>query len=91
MEIEVEDHIGAAHHKRTLGRVGQRNAYRERVWDTRIGTVEMKVPRVRDSSYFPSLFSREGVPGGHSLRSYRKPTYMVFPPARWTSWSRHWA
>ena len=34
---------------------GQRNGYRERPWDTRVGTVELKVPRVRDSSYFPSL------------------------------------
>jgi putative transposase len=55
MEMEVEDHIGAARHERTLGRRGQRNGYRQRVWDTRVGAVELKVPRVRDSSYFPSL------------------------------------
>ncbi len=55
MEMEVEDHVGAARHERTLGRKGQRNGYRERVWDTRVGAVELKVPRVRDSSYFPSL------------------------------------
>ncbi len=35
--------------------MGQRNGYRERSWETRVGTVELKVPRVRDSSYFPSL------------------------------------
>jgi putative transposase len=55
MEMEVEDHIGAVRHERTLGRTGQRNGYRQRVWDTRVGAVELKVPRVRDSSYFPSL------------------------------------
>lgn len=55
MEMEVEEHIGAARHERTEGRSGQRNGYRERAWDTRAGTVELKVPRVRDSSYFPSL------------------------------------
>src|SRR5215216_1853275 len=55
MEMEVEDHIGAARHERTLGRTGQRNGYRQRIWDTRVGAVELKVPRVRDSSYFPSL------------------------------------
>jgi transposase-like protein len=55
MEMEVEDHIGAARHERTLGRTGQRNGYRDRVWDTRVGAIELKVPRVRDSSYFPSL------------------------------------
>jgi putative transposase len=55
MEMEVEEHVGAARHERTQGRTGQRNGYRERNWDTRVGTVELKVPRVRDSSYFPSL------------------------------------
>ena len=55
MELEVEEHVGAGRHERTLGRTGQRNGYRQRNWDTRVGTVELKVPRVRDSSYFPSL------------------------------------
>jgi putative transposase len=55
MEMEVEEHIGAARHERTQGRSGQRNGYRERTWDTRAGTLELRVPRVRDSSYFPSL------------------------------------
>jgi putative transposase len=55
MEMEVEEHVGTARHKRSLGRVGQRNGYRERNWDTRVGTIELKVPRVMDSSYFPSL------------------------------------
>jgi putative transposase len=55
MEMEVQEHLGAARYERTAGRVGQRNGYRERSWDTRVGTLELKVPRVRDSSYFPSL------------------------------------
>jgi putative transposase len=55
MEMEVEEHVGAARHERSPERVGQRNGYRERSWDTRVGTVELKVPRVRDGGYFPSL------------------------------------
>ena len=55
MEMEVERHVGAGRHERTEGRSGHRNGYRERTWDTRVGTVELSVPRVRDSSYFPSL------------------------------------
>ena len=55
MEMEVEEHIGASRHERSPGRTGQRNGYRERSWDTRVGTVELKVPRVRDGGYFPSL------------------------------------
>ncbi len=55
MEMEVEEHIGAARHQRTPERTGVRNGYRDRQWDTRVGTVELEVPRVRDGSYFPSL------------------------------------
>jgi len=55
MLMEVEQHIGASRHERSPGRIGQPNSYRQRRWDTRVGSVELSVPRVRDSSYFPSL------------------------------------
>src|SRR4051812_10938519 len=55
MELEVSRHVGAERHERTPERTGQRNGYREREWDTRVGTLELRVPRVRDGSYFPSL------------------------------------
>jgi putative transposase len=55
MEVEVAQHIGAERYERTGERSGQRNGYRERSWDTRVGTLELQVPRVRDGSYFPSL------------------------------------
>ena len=55
MELEVTQYVGAERHERTPERTGQRNGYREREWDTRVGTVELRVPRVRDGGYFPSL------------------------------------
>ncbi|HEU5422537.1 MAG TPA: IS256 family transposase [Nitrolancea sp.] len=55
MEAEVAAHLGAERHERTPERSGQRNGYRERQWDTRVGTIDLKVPRVRDGSYFPTL------------------------------------
>ena len=55
MEMEVEEHTGASRHERSPGRIGQRNGYCQGTWDTRVGSVELSVPRVRDSSYFPSL------------------------------------
>jgi putative transposase len=55
MELEVERHLGAGRHGRTPTRSGQRNGSRERSWDTRVGTIPLRVPRVRDGSYFPSL------------------------------------
>jgi len=55
MEVEVAQHIGAERYERSGERNGQRNGYRERTWDTRVGTLDLKVPRVRDGSSFPSL------------------------------------
>jgi transposase-like protein len=55
MEMELAQHVGAERHERTADRTGYRNGYRERPWDTRVGTIELKVPRVRDGSFFPSL------------------------------------
>ena len=55
MELEVTQQLGAERHERTSTRTGQRYGYRERRWDTRVGTVELQVPRVRDGGFIPSL------------------------------------
>jgi transposase-like protein len=55
MEVEVSGQIGATHGQRTPDRVAWRNGYRPRDWDTRVGTVELAVPKLRQGSYFPSL------------------------------------
>ena len=55
LELEVSQHVGAERHERTAERTGQRNGYRERQWDTRVGTIELQVPRVRDGGFYPSL------------------------------------
>jgi putative transposase len=55
MELELESHLGAGRHERTAERTGDRNGTRERRWDTRVGTLEVAVPRVRDGSFFPVL------------------------------------
>lgn len=55
MELEVTQHLGAERHERSIERTGQRNGYRERAWDTRVGSIDLQVPRVRDGSYYPSL------------------------------------
>ena len=55
MELELAEHVGAERHERTIERSGYRNGYRERPWDTRVGSIELRVPRVRDGSFFPSL------------------------------------
>ena len=55
MQLETETLCGAAPGERSLDRVNQRNGYRDRDWETRAGTVELRVPKLRRGSYFPSF------------------------------------
>jgi putative transposase len=56
MEAEVTELTGVPRGERDPERrLTSRNGYRERRWDTRVGTLELAIPRVRDGSYFPSL------------------------------------
>ena len=53
MDAEVDALCGASHGERHPERVNRRNGYRERAWDTRSGTIELAVPKLRAGSYFP--------------------------------------
>ncbi len=56
MEAEVTELTGVPKGERAPDRrLTQRNGYRERRWDTRVGTIDLAIPRVRDGNYFPSL------------------------------------
>jgi putative transposase len=55
METEVSGQIGAAPYERSGARTAYRNGYRSRIWDTRVGTIELKIPKVTAGTYFPSL------------------------------------
>src|SRR5690348_4736782 len=55
MELEVTEQVGARRYERTVERKGERNGSRDRRWDTRVGSLTLRVPRVRDGSYFPAL------------------------------------
>src|SRR6266436_9478860 len=55
MELEVESVTGAAHGERSPERVNHRNGYRDRIWETRAGAVELRIPKLRKSSYFPAF------------------------------------
>lgn len=55
METEVAGLIGAERHERSGDRSAYRNGTRTRTWDTRVGTIELAIPKVRPGTYFPSL------------------------------------
>ena len=55
MELEVGGLTGAGHGERSAERINHRNGYRERDWETRAGTVELRIPKLRKGSYFPAF------------------------------------
>src|SRR4029078_13513518 len=55
MELEVGGLTGAAHGERNPERLNQRNGYRDRLWETRAGTAELRIRKLRKGSYFPGF------------------------------------
>ena len=71
MDAEVSSRIGAEYGERSPERVTQRNGYRSRAWDTRVGTMELHIPKLREGSYLPepagaTASQRASSAGGHS-------------------------
>lgn len=77
MELDAEGRCGAGHGERSAARCNHRNGYRERDWQTRVGTVELRIPKLRKGSYFPGFLEpcRLSAP----LTSLRG----IGPEARW--------
>jgi putative transposase len=55
MELDVEGKTGASYGEKSAERLAQRNGYRDRLWETRAGTVELRIPKLRKGSYFPGF------------------------------------
>jgi putative transposase len=55
MELDVGSKTGAALGEKSPDRLAQRNGYRDRVWETRAGTIELRIPKLRKGSYFPGF------------------------------------
>ena len=90
MDAEVSSRIGAEYGERSPERVTQRNGYRFREWDTRVGTMELHIPKLREGSYFPSLLEPRRRSERALLAVIQRPTWKVYPQGGWTIWSRPW-
>ena len=55
MELETDGRCGAGGHERSEQRINRRNGHRDRNMQTRIGTLDLKIPKLRSGSYFPSF------------------------------------
>jgi len=55
MEMDVEARCGASYGERGVPRENSRNGYRERLWETRAGSIDLPIPKLREGSYFPGF------------------------------------
>ncbi|SOD99440.1 putative transposase [Caenispirillum bisanense] len=62
MDCEVEAVCNAQPNERTPERTNSRNGYRDRLWQTRAGAIALKIPKLRQGSYFPPSLSRGASP-----------------------------
>ena len=61
MDMEFEHQVGAQRYERSEERLDQRNGTRSRRFDTRMGSIDLEVPRLRNGTYFPS-FRAKSIP-----------------------------
>ena len=100
MELEVGATTGAGYGEKSAERFVQRNGYRDRDWETRAGTVELRIPKLRKGSYFPG-FLEPRRPAEKALTAVisaqtrsvcrEEPMSRASRPVRSTIWSRPWA
>ena len=67
MSAEADAICGAPYGERSEERTNRRNGYREREWDTRAGTIELQIPKLRAGSYFPSWLLERRRRAGRAL------------------------
>ena len=85
MELEIEGLTGAAHGERDPNRINQRNGYRDRAWETRAGTVELRIPKLRKGSYYPGFLEPRRMAEKALTAVIQEASHR---PGRSTSWSR---
>ena len=93
MALDVEGLGGAAHGARTPERTNRRNGDRDRLRETRAGSVELRLPKPREGASFPGFPEprRTAEEALAAVIQDRRPTCRASPPAASTSGSRPWA
>ena len=94
MDADVEVACNAGYGEVTPDRVNSRNGYRRREWDTRAGTIELAIPKLRTGRTSRRSWSTAAAPSGRWPRSWRPATCWASRPGGWRSWpppSASWA
>jgi Transposase, Mutator family len=100
MEMDVESLCAAFYGERSPDRLNSRNGYRERLWETRAGSVDLKIPKLRKGSYFPGFLEprrtaektlaaviQEAYIQGVSTRSVDELVKAISADNGWCEWS----
>ncbi len=90
METDVEGLIGAGRHERTAERATYRNGYRDRTLDTRLGSLQLRIPSCGRAVTSRRSWSRARRLRRPWLPSSRKPGLVASRPGGWTTWCRRW-
>jgi len=77
MEADVSHQIGAKKYERTPERVTQRNGYRDRGWETRVGEVELEIPKLRQGTYYPDWLLEPRRPAEKALVNVIQQAYIA--------------
>jgi putative transposase len=91
MDVEVSAQIGAGRYERTSERTTQRNGYRSRPWDTRLGTLDLAIPKLRQGSYFPSWLEPRRRAEQALVAVVAEAYVQGGARAKWKRWSNPWA
>jgi putative transposase len=88
IDVEVTEVIGADRYQRSASRTTHRNGFRTRLLSTKAGDVELKIPKLREGSFFPALLEPRRRIDRALLAVVMEAMCMAPRPARSTTWSR---
>ena len=91
MAPEVGAATGIGFGEKNPSRLTQRNGYRDRDWETRAGTVELRIPKLRAGSYFPGFLELRQMAETAPTAVIQEPMFRAFPRGPSTTSSRRWA
>ena len=87
MSADADAVCGAGYGQRNPDRTNTCNGYRRRGWDTRAGSIDLAIPKLREGSYFPGwLLERRRRPSPPSCRRWRPATCSASRHGGWRSW-----
>jgi transposase-like protein len=89
MQADVEGLIGAGRHERSGERLNYRNGFRDRTLDTRLGALNLRIPKLRQGSYFPPFLEPRKT-AEKALVMVQELGSAACQPGASTSWCRRW-